>query len=263
MDRIGSTTKVRTLALSLMACALFISPPTYAGDTPERDSKALTALEQMGTYLRGLRYFRISASSETDQILEDGENIEFHHQTELQAVQPDKLQVSVEAQGSQRSFFYNGKTFTLYDSRTGYFARDEAPASIDELVDQLQDRYGIELPLTDLFRWDATTAQDVGITGALFIGNEVMAGQTCTHYAYRQPDIDWQLWIRQGDKPLPCRIVISRRDANPQPRHSVSFHWDLSKPSATKTFEFDPPAGARAVPLQTLDPSAAVQGDKP
>lgn len=225
----------------------------------ELEPKALVALDQMGAYLRSLQQFRIDASSHTDQVLENGQVIEFSHQARLLARQPDKLQVSLESDGKRRSLFYNGKRFTLYDSRSGYFASQAAPAAISGLLDQLSERYGIELPLADLFRWHPGTAKDVGISSALLIGNETLDGHACTHYAYRQPDIDWQLWVRQGPRPLPCRLVISRRDTPEQPRHSVNYQWRLDSAIKPQDFEFVPPPGARAVPLQQLEP----QGEQP
>ena len=225
----------------------------------ELEPKALAALEQMGAYLRSLQQFRIDASSHTDQVLENGQVIEFSHQARLLARQPDKLHVSLESDGKRRSLFYNGKSFTLYDSRSGYFANQAAPANIGGLLDQLSERYGIELPLADLFCWHPGTAKDVGISSALLIGDETVDGNTCTHYAYRQPDIDWQLWVRQGPRPLPCRLVISRRDTPEQPRHSVNYHWQLDRGIKPQDFEFVPPPGARAVPLQQLAP----QGEQP
>jgi hypothetical protein len=244
----------RPLLAAVLGLMLINSPVVRADDPGEQDSRALTALEQMGTYLRSLTRFRLSAISSTDQVLETGQTVEFLHHTELVVVQPNKLQLSVDNQGAKRDLTYDGKTFTLYESRTGYFASGEAPKSIDLLLDKLHDHYDIQLPLVDLFRWNEATAKDVGISSALYIGTDVLAGETCTHYAYRQPDIDWQLWVREGSKPLPCRLVITRRDDADHPRHSVSFHWDLNKSIAAKTFEFVPPASARKVPLVELEP---------
>jgi hypothetical protein len=240
---------------SLLCLALLAT--TASAD--ELELRALVALDQMGAYLRSLQQFRLDASSHTDQVLENGQVVEFSHQARLLARQPDKLQVSLESDGKRRSLFYDGKRFTLYDSRSGYFASQAAPADISGLLDQLSERYGIELPLADLFRWHPGTAKDVGISSALLIGNETIDGNACTHYAYRQPDIDWQLWVRQGPRPLPCRLVISRRDTPEQPRHSVNYHWQLGRGIKPQDFEFVPPPGARAVPLQQLGP----QGEQP
>lgn len=93
----------------------------------ELEPKALAALEQMGSYLRGLQQLRIDADSRTDQVLENGQVIEFNHQTHLLARRPDKLRVQVERDGNRRSLFYNGQRFTLYDSRSGYFTEQAAP----------------------------------------------------------------------------------------------------------------------------------------
>jgi len=232
---------------------------TSGASADELEPKALNALEQMGGYLRSLAQFRIEADSRTDQVLENGQVIEFRHHTRLQAKRPDKLQVSVESDGKRRSLFYNGKRFTLFDSRSGYFASQDAPADISALLDQLSERYGIELPLADLFRWNPDTAKAVGLSSALLIGPESLEGKACDHYAFRQPDIDWQLWIRQGPQPVPCRLVISRRDTAEQPRHSVDYQWQLSPTLSPDDFEFIPPTGARAVPLQQLAP----QGEQP
>ena len=196
-----------------------------------------------------MQQLRLDTDSRTDQVLEDGQVIEFNHQTHLQARQPDKLRVQVERNGERRSLFYNGQRFTLYDSRSGYFTEQAAPTDIASLLAQLSERYGIELPLADLFRWDATTAKAAGLSDALWIDSQTLNGQVCDHYAYRQPDIDWQLWVRQGPQPLPCRLVISRRDSAGQPRHSVDYRWQLDAPSNDRDFEFTPPAGARAIPL--------------
>lgn len=235
---------------ALLGLLLAITGQVQAGDAVAIEPGALQALERMGSYLRSLKQFGVEARSQTDQVLENGQTIEFHHATRLLAQQPDKLMVSVDDQGMRRSLYYNGKTFTLYQSPSTYYARTPAPASIDALIDVLDVRYGIELPLADLFRWNAGTARQVGLKSAVLIGSDTLDGQRCDHYALRQDDIDWQLWLRQGEQPLPCRLTISRRDIPEKPRHSVDYTWQLNAPINAGSFEFVPPAGAQEVPLQ-------------
>ncbi|OLS59708.1 DUF2092 domain-containing protein [Pseudomonas putida] len=239
--------KLRHAALSL----LILSGLAQAAD--ERDPAALAALSAMGSYLQGLPSFSLSTRSETDQQLESGQTVAFQHHTQVLAVRPDKLYVNVDRGGSSRRFFYDGKDFVLYDQHLNYYTREAAPDSIGKLLDLLGERYGIELPLADLFRWSATTADEVGISAAYSIGKEHLDGQSCVHYAYRQPQIDWQLWVREGAQPLPCRLMITRRDDAERPRHSVSFAWDLTSPIKADAFTFVPPAKALPVPLVQLD----------
>ena len=235
---------------TLLGLLLVFSGQICATQPASIEPAAVKALQQMGSYLRSLKQFAVEARSQTDQVLDNGQTVEFRHTTRLLAEQPDKLQISIDNQDLQRSLFYNGKTFTLYQSPGTYYARAPAPANIDALIDQLHERYAIELPLADLFRWNADTARQAGLRSALLIGSDTLDGQRCDHYALRQDDIDWQLWLRQGEQPLPCRLIISRRDIPEQPRHSVDFSWQLNPPLNAKNFEFVPPAGAQEVPLQ-------------
>jgi hypothetical protein len=71
----------------------------------------------------------------------------------------------------RKTLFYNGKRFALYDQGQRYYASGDAPATIDALLDDMNKRYGVVLPLADLFRWDAGTADEVGISNALYIND--------------------------------------------------------------------------------------------
>lgn len=237
---------------SRLLLSLLLLPGLALAADSERDPAALAALTAMGSYLQGLNSFSLSTRSETDQQLDSGQTVAFRHHTEVLAERPDRLYVNVDQGSTSRRFFYDGKHFTLYDQRLNYYAREPAPVSIDSLLDLLGERYGIELPLADLFRWSASTADQVGISQAYVIGKENIDGQRCTHYAYRQPQIDWQLWLREGPQALPCRLVITRRDDAERPRHSVDFAWDLTSPIKAGAFTFTPPAKALPVPLKQL-----------
>ena len=152
---------------TLLGLLLVFSGQICAAQPATIEPAAVKALQQMGSYLRSLKQFAVEARSQTDQVLDNGQTVEFRHTTRLLAEQPDKLQISIDNQDLQRSLFYNGKTFTLYQSPGTYYARAPAPANIDALIDQLHERYAIELPLADLFRWNADTARQAGLRSAL------------------------------------------------------------------------------------------------
>ena len=41
----------------------------------------------------------------------------------------------------------------MYGQLVNYYATVPAPPTIAELIDKLDERYGIEMPLVDLFMW--------------------------------------------------------------------------------------------------------------
>ncbi|WP_271103241.1 DUF2092 domain-containing protein [Pseudomonas tohonis] len=238
--------RLAVLAFTLIVC----NAGAADGDAP--DPGALAALVKMGQYLRELQQYALDAESDSDQLLENGQALVVHASTRLLVSAPDKLRVQVTGADYQRSLFYDGQHFTLYDSRQGYFGRDVAPTSQEELLALLGERYGIQLPLADLIQWHPDTAQRVGLDSALHVGTEQVGDHTCEHYAYRQPALDWQLWLRQGDEPLPCKMVLTRLDQPERPRHSVTYQWDTLPMVGPGDFVFTPPEGAKPVPLLEL-----------
>lgn len=247
------------LAISLLTlaagrvCALPDGQPAPA--LMEKDPRALKVLQDMGTFLRGLKNLHLIADSDTDQVLDNGQAVQFSYHTELIATPPDKLRVDVVDGPHRKTLFYNGKRFVLFDQGQRYYASGNAPSTIDGLLADMSQRYGIVLPLADLFRWNKGTADEVGINSALYINDQEIDGKLCAHYAYRQPGVDWQLWVHLGPRPLPCQLVIVRQDLEAMPRHSVRYHWMEDKAAPASAYEFVPPAGVQAVPLRELAPT--------
>ena len=89
-----------------------------------------------------------------------------------------------------REYFYNGRSFTINAPRTGYYATVRAPATIARLVNDLSARFGIQLPLADLFYWGTPRARTDLITSAIDVGPSTIDGVATEQYALRQPGLD-------------------------------------------------------------------------
>ncbi|PTQ68518.1 DUF2092 domain-containing protein [Pseudomonas sp. GV071] len=234
--------------------------PAEAPVVYERDARALTALQTMGSQLRAIKRFEIDAQSTTDQVLDTGQTLQFAHRTRLKAELPNKLQITVDDHQHSKSLYYDGKHFVLYGSQHNAYSKLPAPASVADLLTQLQDNFGIQLPLADLFYWGTEQAPLDEVKSALYIGDEQLGEQTCTHYAYRQEGVDWQLWLRVGDQPLPCQVLITDLSDEARPQHRVRLQWNLQPTFDAATFSFIPPSNAQPVslvPRQTESSPAA------
>ena len=131
--------------------------PTAASTTPEttveRDPDAIKALEKMGNYLRTLKAFQVRTETSRDEVLDDGQNVEFDGVVDMIVARPNRLRVEVTSDKQQRLYFYNGSNLSVWAQRVNYYATVPAPPTIRELVDTLTSKYDIELPLADLFYW--------------------------------------------------------------------------------------------------------------
>src|SRR5262249_3873930 len=132
----------------------------------------------------------------TDYVLDDGQKVRLTARGELRVARPNRLRADVVSDRKERSFYYDGKTFTLESPRIGYYATLAAPPTLNDLADLLQQRYGIELPLVDLFRWGSRDTDRSQITSAMYVGEAKVDGATADQYAFRQPGLDWQIWIQ-------------------------------------------------------------------
>jgi hypothetical protein len=146
-------------------------------------------------------------------------------------------------------FFYDGKNFTLYAPRPQFYATVPAPATIEKLADDLEEKYDIELPLVDLFRWGTPENDVSAITSAVDLGPSAINGVTCEQYGFRQDGLDWQLWIQLGQNPLPCRIVLTTLTDEARPQHTATYSWNLAPSFDDNTFVFRAPTGAKPIPI--------------
>ena len=228
----------------------------------QRDSSALAALTRMGAYLRTLKAFQLKADVVTEEVRTDGQKVQIIRNVDLVAKRPNRLFAEVTNDRQRRLFFYDGAKFTLFAPRSSYYATVAAPATIERLADDLQDKYAIELPLVDLFRWGTPAANLNSITSAVDLGPSAINGVTCEQYAYRQEGVDWQLWVQRGEAALPCRIVITTLTDDARPQHMATYSWNLAPSYDDNTFVFRTPMNAKRIPFAEVQVVASSAGQK-
>ncbi|HEY8946712.1 MAG TPA: DUF2092 domain-containing protein [Polyangiaceae bacterium] len=220
----------------------------------ERDQAALAALSRMGEFLRSLRAFVVRGEATTDEILDTGQKVQLAQAIELRVRRPDRLRASVESDRKQREYFYDGNTFTLYSPRTGYYAEFHAPKTIGELIEIAERRYGIEMPLVDLFRWGSDENDATSVRAAIYLGPSRIGGIDTEHYAYRAEDVDFQVWIERGDRPLPRKLVITTTSEPSQPQHAMTFSWNLDAVPPEADFTFVPSKDSKRIVFEVTEP---------
>jgi hypothetical protein len=233
------------------------APAPKAAPATDIDIKAIDALKSMGAYLRGLKAFALRSETTTDEVLDNGQKVQFGSTVDYLVRKPDRMRADVVSDRKRRQYFYDGKTVTQYGPDTGYYASVAAPPTISELLQFLDQKYGLELPLSDLFLWGTDKDGLDDIKSAINIGPSRIGGVDCDHYVFRQADVDWQIWIERGKTPLPRKVVITTTSDPAQPQYVAVLKWDLNPKLDNKTFTFVPPKGAQKIVLATVDAVAA------
>lgn len=226
-------------------------------EPPAKDPQAMKALDTMGAFLRDQKSFTVRTTTQTDYVLDNGQKVRLESHGDLRARRPDHLRAAVTSDRKQREYFFDGKTFTIYAPAMNYYATvDDVPGTLRELADLLADRYALQLPLVDLFRWGTEESAEDQITAARFIGPTKLDGVDVDQYAFRQPGLDWQIWIQHGDKPVPRKLVLTTTDDPARPELAIQLSWDLAaRHDEDAEFTFTPPKGASKIALAAVPPT--------
>lgn len=251
MVLMGSALAGMAVAPVVLAQAPASGSDAPAQAQPEMQRQAVDALNRLGNYLRSLKRFRIEADSVTDAVLTTGQNVGFLHRTEMSVQSPDKVRLVITGSRAPKGLVYDGHTFVMFNDTQHYYSRVPAPPTIRQLIADINEKYGVQLPLVDLFYWGEQSDDEKALTSALFIGLDKVEGKWCNHYAYQQPGIDWELWIQVGARPLPCRFVVTDTTQPSRPQHAVNYQWTLNPTFEAGTFTFHPGPGEREIPMRS------------
>ena len=252
----------KMLVLSLLAMSL-AAPRLHAQTAPAGaaqpaanavDPGAIQALKDMGAHLQTLKRFRVSTEVTGERVLADGQKLQHTATAELDVARPNKLRARMLSARAERELIYDGKTVTLYTPAQKYYSTVELVDTIGGVIDRLKEKYGVQMPLSDLFVWGTPAAPLDKIESAMNAGQDFIDKDLCDHYAFRQRKIDWQIWITTGSKPLPRKIVITNRADEARPQSVTLIDWNLKPTFKDSVFKFTPPKGAtkiEIVPLKT------------
>jgi hypothetical protein len=243
-----------TSSAIVAALTLSAAPPVHAKPEPAKpavDPEAISALQKMGEFLRNQQAFTVQARATTDDVLPTGQKVQFGGAVDMKIRRPDRMRVDISGDRRNERFYYDGKTFTIFGEKTGYFAAFPAPGTLAELKDVLEKRYAIDLPLADLFYWGTERDGSAAITRATHVGTANVDGFMTDHYAFRQKDVDWELWIEQGGRPVPRKLVITTTADKTKPQHGMVMNWDLAPKFDDQLFTFVPPANAHQIEFES------------
>lgn len=240
------------LAATLVTPRVFAqasAPVAASAATNPVDPAAVAALQKMGVHLQSLKRFSVSTELTGERVLADGQKLQHTATARLDVDRPHKIHAVLSSARSEREITFNGKDVTLYTPAQKYYSTVEFDGTIAALIEKLDDKYGVEFPLADLFMWGTPNAPTVQFESAMYAGQDYIGSALCDHYAYRQNGLDWQIWISAGADPLPRKIVITRRDDEARPQSVSILDWSTNVGFKDSEFTFRPPAGAKKIEI--------------
>jgi hypothetical protein len=237
---------------------MFASTPTPSPAAAERDAQAMAILQRMADFLSRAQRFSVTAEIGFDVVQASGEKLEFGETRQFVIRRPDRARVDItKRDGATSGFRFDGQEIAVFNTREQVYATAAKPGTLDDAIAYFINELDMRFPLSELFSTRLAESLAAKVRSAYIVGQERIMGVACEHIALRGDQADMQLWVAQGDQPLPYRLVITYRAAEGQPQFWAQFSdWNLSPDISDAEFAFTPPEGATRIAFAARKPAA-------
>jgi hypothetical protein len=242
------------IGIIMFSCQLMISPVWGAGvpgkaQAPDIEPKAGEVLRQMCDYLKNLKQFSIQAEITEDVLLTSGQRIQYGRSVDASVRRPDRFRAESVGDTDDRQLVYDGKTITLMDRSKNLYTTVAAPPEIDAALEHGVQAFNLRAPLADLIYTKAYEYLTAGVVSGFYVGLSKVQGVPCHHLAFKQKDIDWQIWIENSPTPVPRKFLITDKAAQGLQFTAVFTKWNTSPQLEDGLFTFVAPEKAEKIDI--------------
>jgi hypothetical protein len=210
-------------------------------------------LREMSAYIGSAQEFTFHADISFDHVLPSGQKLQFSAAEDVALQRPGRIRVEWNSDLGARQFWYDGKSVTLYDPATPFYASAAVPPEIDGMLEQLVPKLDFAPPLADFLYRDPYKTVRGNIQYGFDLGQSDVNGRTCRALAFVEKDVDWQIWIENGPQLTPCKLVITYKNQPAQPQFTAVFiDWDFAPRIAEPVFVPELPPGTQKIPFATV-----------
>jgi len=237
---------ISTMNGRISAAALAIAVVTSVPSARADEAQAKQIFKAMSDYMAAQQAISFDFDTSFEVVSTEGQKIAFTSSGAVTLNRPDKIRATRSGGFANVELVFDGKTVSLLGKEKNLYAQAEVPGTIDHLVDELRDKFHRPLSGADLLMSDVYGQLMPLVTDVKDLGSGVIDGKECDHLAFRTEEVDWQIWIAQGDSPYPCRYVVTTKTVEGWPQYTVDLRdWKTGSEVAADDFAFKPPPGAQ------------------
>jgi len=238
-----------TLVSAIVGLCALASPPS-ARSQQAVDPDAQRVLAAMTDYLGGLKSFSLEYAAADEIVTPEGQKLQFLHSGELTMERPNRFHAVRKGAAGIAEIFLDGPKLFLYGKSLNAYLQLDA-SSVDAAIDVVH-KLGFDAPGADFLASKPLDASTTDMIGGTHVGMTFVDGMEVHQLAFRGKDVDWQLWVTAGDKPLPVRYVVTTKWFTGSPQFILEMRkWDTAPQKEAAQFTFVKPQGATK-----LDPAS-------
>ena len=246
--------KLGTAFFLVTTMVVAISPGAAQAQARAIDPAAVQLLQKMTDYLAGLKRYSVHTQNTYEDELVTGQRVDYDVSNHVLIERPNKLRSRRSGDLLVQNFYYDGKQLALFNQTESVYAIEPAPDSLEGMLDFSREQLGLYVPVADLVYSNSFALLMEGVDSATVIGETDINGVICQHLAFSRPDVDFQVWVENGEQPLPCKYVVT--DTSTPANFSVSTvmnDWNVAPAVQLEEFTFVPPENTQKIEFLPLD----------
>src|SRR5262245_29616055 len=260
-----------TAAILLAAGFTYAQQPASGKRAPgaaavtESQAQARATLMRMADFLGGAPPFSVSVRGGYDAVQQSGQKIEFSEMRTLTLSRPDRLRMEGQrSDGAKLLTVFTGTEVVLIDETSNVYATTPQPGGLDATIVYFVRDLGMRLPLAALLLSQLPAELNDRVRSIDYVERTSIYGAPAHHLAARTDMVDFQVWVADGDRPLPQRVVITYKQAKGEPQFWAQFSdWNLAPALDDSTFVAKLPHGAQKVAFAAQLPRVSAAAGKP
>jgi hypothetical protein len=243
----------RALAGTSLALGLLLpATPVLAADGLNPDADEI--LRSMSKFLASTQAFSVTADVSFEFMTVDAQKLQLNSRATVMVERPSRFHATRQGRFADTELFFDGSQITIYGKTLKAYVQQDLTGSIDDAIRALEATSGLAMPGADLLFSDPYAVLTAGVTSSGYHGLATVGGVKAHHLAFRTPIVDWQIWVQDGEQPLPLKYVVTTKRLSGAPQYSVQLsQWDLKPVVAASRFKFTPPAGVEKLNALPVD----------
>ena len=214
-------------------------------DPVRQDAKAIDVLKHMAAFKSSQNAVVIKGVTFTDARLGAGLMVSNAEEVSVSIKRPGSMLITSADGEATKGFYFHDGLFTFFNSATRLYGQADIPKDIEAAMEFALDELGVEAPLLDMIYKDASTHLLTSGDTILYLTDKARVGNAdCHHMAIRGAEVDVQLWVEEGDRPVTRRLMITSKFEGGSPRFVANLDWDTNPKFKPGLFEFKAPDDA-------------------
>jgi hypothetical protein len=250
-------------ALAMLTAVTSCSAERDAATAEDKAARGDRLVRQMSDTLKNAAAFSVTVHESHERVRRNGEKQPYTLKRAVVVRRPNRLWSHTTGSDDRDvKVAYDGKTITVVGDRHKVYATIAAPATLDETLDLISERYDLRVAVADfLYASPYDSFATSGATGGWRVRTTV-DGRKCDEVSYAMKAVDVSLCVSITSPALPYRARIVYKEEPGQPVTTLVFYdWNLQAAPPDSQFVANVPQGYEAIPVVERIPKTELKSD--